>query len=104
MIHAAAEQLKNSNFDRMDPSKVEQIAQKIKTVHYWFDKQISNNISQKDEVLAPVGAQNLLRGMIETAQRNALRPKQGYRYKTNFKRLLFTIESCPVQLASNRYK
>lgn len=88
MIHLAAEKLKCPNFDQLDSSKENEIVHKMKAVHHWFDENNSSDDVQKDKIQAPAGAQNLMGKMLETAENNALRPKQGYRNNDDFKRLV----------------
>lgn len=67
-------------FSLKDP-KIIEIAKKTT---FWFSDDVDGE--KKQEIRAPDASKNLLSRMLDTAAKNELRPKQGYRYDVDFKR------------------
>lgn len=87
LIHKIAEILNNLNANHAISIAESEIVRKIKTIRdgYWFlDPSPS---TQQTVFKAPIGAHNFLGKMLETAENNSLRPKQGFRYGNDLKRL-----------------
>lgn len=75
----------------LTPSQVDEISEMSKKIGCWFESDEYNVASQKI-IHAPAGSMNLLLKLNETGKKNALRPKQGYRYGTDLKRLAVLAE------------
>lgn len=74
--------------DLLDNDIQMKIIQDSKKVGTWFEESIKIAVKPKSRAIsAPVGAENLLCKMLEAAEINSKRPKQGYRYKKDLKRL-----------------
>lgn len=93
LIHKLAEILKNPSWSQISASIDGDIVQQmnlIKKTAYWFCDTIENGTNsalQKEKIIAPVGSVNLLSKMMAAAQTNSSRPKQGFRYDNDLKRL-----------------
>lgn len=93
LIYELVTHVKDENFDAIISSKKTDIVSKLKsqTVQHWFTASENKPIMQAHKINAPSGAQNLLGQMLQAAERNSLRPKQGYRYDNydnDYKRFL----------------
>lgn len=82
IIFALAEQLKSLKFDQNHKS----INERMKISNFWFCDQFDK--AEPKKLIAPLESKNLLTKMLETAEMNATRPKQGYRYDDDYKRFV----------------
>lgn len=92
LIYTLVKKLKDPNISQLiGPSEETDINQKIKGIGKWFCQKMdatNHQTTPKEKTLiAPTGAQNLLGKMLEVAEKNASKPKQGYRYDDEFKKL-----------------
>lgn len=85
MIFTTAEKLRGLN-PALSQSEEKLVIDKSKSVKNWF---CDANYETKKEVIAPAESQKLLLKMMEISERNAPRPKHGYRYDDQWKR--FTV-------------
>lgn len=87
LILDIAAHVKSSKFNHLSPATDERLAQRLKMGRNWFCDEQHSSLTKKDEIKAPIGARNLLSKMLEAAQKNSQRPKQGYRYDNEIKNL-----------------
>lgn len=74
--------------DSIDEATEATISRNGKEVGAWFSESQQANTGPKDVTFkAPAGSENLLCKMLKAAQINSTRPKQGYRYGNDLKRL-----------------
>lgn len=91
LILGFAVHIKNPKFNQLNPTTEDKIVQNLKIGRNWFCDEIKGekNCSplHNNEIKAPIGSRNLLNKMLEAAQMNSQRPKQGYRYGNDIMRL-----------------
>lgn len=69
----------------LGPNTKSEIALQAKHIGHWFDE--SSEPQQNNILKAPAGAQNLLGKMLEASEMNSMRPKHGYRYGDDLKKM-----------------
>lgn len=80
------------NMKLLSPTQENKITLKLKTIGNWFSDQSDtlacHPIDEKRvvKIIAPNDATNLLSKIIKTGEKNALRPKHGFRYEDDIKK------------------
>lgn len=83
LIYVLSRNSKEINSKRFGEVQESEIAKKIDSTAHWF----CNSTPENNIINAPKQSQNLLTKMMASAENNALRPKNGYRYEIGLKRL-----------------